>query len=89
MPFEERFKNWDPLAIDLLKKMLYFDPKNRVNAAEALKHPYLEPYHDPTDEPEAEYTFNWSEFDDNKVSELPVENWRERIDTEILKINKR
>lgn len=89
VPFEERFKNWDPLSIDLLKKMLCFDPKKRVNAAEALQHPYLEPYHDPTDEPIAECTFNWSEFDDNKVSELPVEDWKDRINLEIAKINRR
>ena len=31
--------------------MLVFDPKKRVRAEQALAHPYLAPYHDPTDEP--------------------------------------
>lgn len=38
-------------GIDLLKRMLVFDPRQRITAAEALAHPYLAAYHDPQDEP--------------------------------------
>lgn len=38
-------------AIDFLEKSLTFDPKKRMTVEEALAHPYLEAYHDPTDEP--------------------------------------
>ena len=31
----------NPLAVDLVKKLLVFDPKKRLTAAEALKHPYF------------------------------------------------
>eukprot|EP00808_Paulinella_micropora_P023808 g7257.t1 len=31
----------DPLAIDLLARMLSFSPRNRISAADALLHPYL------------------------------------------------
>lgn len=48
----ELFKNCNPLAIDLLSKMLVFDPCKRITAKEILNHPYLTTYHDPTDEPE-------------------------------------
>ena len=30
--------------------MLQFDPSRRIDVDEALKHPYLMPLHDPTDE---------------------------------------
>jgi mitogen-activated protein kinase 1/3 len=43
-----------PLALDLLEKLLAFNPVKRITVEEALRHPYLEPYHDPEDEPTAE-----------------------------------
>ena len=39
-----------PVAIDLLEKLLKFDPYQRITVEEALAHPYLESYHDPDDE---------------------------------------
>lgn len=33
--------------------MLTFNPSERITVVEALEHPYLATYHDPTDEPEA------------------------------------
>ena len=52
--------------------MLVFDPRTRVKAGEALADPYLSPYHDPTDEPEAQEKFDWS-FND---ADLPVDTWK-------------
>lgn len=37
-------------AIDLLKKMLTFDPNKRITAEEALHHPYLSELHCPDNE---------------------------------------
>jgi serine/threonine protein kinase len=59
-------------AVDLLERMLVFDPKKRIRADEALAHPYLAPYHDPTDEPVAQEKFDWS-FND---ADLPVDTWK-------------
>jgi serine/threonine protein kinase len=38
------------LALDLLEKLLQFDPSKRPTVEEALGHEYLKAYHDPTDE---------------------------------------
>jgi len=43
--FLERFRGADPQALDLLQKMLVFDPKKRITADEALNHPFLAEIH--------------------------------------------
>ena len=43
IPFTEMFPSANPLALDLLEKMLAFNPSNRITVEEALKHPYMEP----------------------------------------------
>jgi p38 MAP kinase len=68
------------LALDLLERMLVFDPKKRITAGDALYHKYLEPYHDPEDEPIATEVFDWS-FND---ADLPVDTWKVMMYSEIL-----
>ena len=66
--------------MDLLEKMLVFDPRKRITATDALAHDYVSPYHDPTDEPEAAEKFDWS-FND---ADLPVDTWKVMMYSEIL-----
>lgn len=42
--------NCSNAALDLLGRMLTFNPIKRISVEEALAHPYLEQYYDPTDE---------------------------------------
>lgn len=63
------------VAVDLLEHMLVFDPKGRVSASEALTFPYLAPYHDPKDEPEAQRRFDWS-FDGADHS---IDTWKRKM----------
>jgi serine/threonine protein kinase len=51
VPFTQMFPHANPLALDLLAKMLNFDPAKRITCEQALEHPYLAVWHDPTDEP--------------------------------------
>lgn len=53
-PFHQLFPDVNVLAIDLLERMLTFNPAKRITVDQALNHPYLEAYHDATDEPTAE-----------------------------------
>ena len=39
------------LAIDILSRMLNFDPAKRISCEQAQNHPYLKVWHDPADEP--------------------------------------
>ncbi|CAO3609347.1 unnamed protein product [Mucor fragilis] len=43
IPFARLFPNANPMAVDLLEKLLTFNPTKRTTVEEALKHPYLEP----------------------------------------------
>ncbi|TRM62283.1 kinase-like domain-containing protein [Schizophyllum amplum] len=52
--FRHLFPNASPMAVDLVEQLLTFSPKRRIDVEQALKHPYLAPYHDPQDEPTAE-----------------------------------
>ncbi|CAB11693.1 Mitogen-activated protein kinase spk1 [Schizosaccharomyces pombe] len=51
--FKALFPQASPDAIDLLEKLLTFNPDKRITAEEALKHPYVAAYHDASDEPTA------------------------------------
>ncbi|KAL0241444.1 hypothetical protein GEMRC1_006679 [Eukaryota sp. GEM-RC1] len=57
VPMAKAFPNGSPTALDLLEKMLQFDPSNRITIEEALQHPYLKLLHDPEDEPLADKPF--------------------------------
>ncbi|XP_006656472.1 mitogen-activated protein kinase 12 isoform X2 [Oryza brachyantha] len=41
VPFSQKFRNADPLALRLLERLLAFDPKDRPSAEEALADPYF------------------------------------------------
>ena len=45
-------------AVDLLCRLLVFDPARRISVKEALAHPYLSSLHDPSDEPICSSTFS-------------------------------
>jgi serine/threonine protein kinase len=67
IPWKVMFPRTNDLALDLLERLLSFNPVKRITVEEALKHPYLEPYHDPDDEPTAEpIPEEFFDFDKNK-----------------------
>ena len=66
-PFPSLFPNANPDALDLLDKMLAFDPSSRISVEQALEHPYLHIWHDASDEPDCPTTFN---FDFEVVDEV-------------------
>uniref|UniRef100_A0A8C9U5J1 mitogen-activated protein kinase n=1 Tax=Serinus canaria TaxID=9135 RepID=A0A8C9U5J1_SERCA len=77
--FASILKYANPLAVNLLEKMLVLDAEKRVTAAEALVHPYFEPIHDPEEEIEAE---KYDDTFDNM--DLPLDEWKRITYKEIL-----
>uniref|UniRef100_A0A8C0UVF2 mitogen-activated protein kinase n=1 Tax=Cyanistes caeruleus TaxID=156563 RepID=A0A8C0UVF2_CYACU len=79
MNFENVFIGANPLAVDLLEKMLVLDTDKRITAAEALAHAYFAQYHDPDDEPVAD------PYDQSFESrELEIEEWKSLTYDEVI-----
>ncbi|GMY23732.1 mitogen-activated protein kinase homolog MMK2 [Fagus crenata] len=79
-PFSARFPNMSAGAVDLLEKMLIFDPNRRITVDEALCHPYLAPLHDINEEPVCprpfSFDFEQPSFTEENIKELI---WRESV----------
>ncbi|XP_024913133.1 mitogen-activated protein kinase 11 isoform X2 [Cynoglossus semilaevis] len=75
---EKIFRGANPLAVDLLKRMLVLDCDGRISACEALSHPYFSQYHDPEDEPEAPPYDQTLESKDRSLEE-----WKELVFEEV------
>jgi hypothetical protein len=57
----------------LLDKIFQIDPEKRITSKQALAHPFLEPYHDEEDEPDAET------FDDRfEEKEYATVQWKSK-----------
>ncbi|KAJ5116104.1 mitogen-activated protein kinase Hog1 [Penicillium angulare] len=79
-PFKEVFPEINSSVSDLLERMLLFDVDDRISTEKALAHPYMAPYHDPTDEPVVESKFDWR-FDNADVS---ISAWKAAVFKEVL-----
>lgn len=54
------FPKSNPVALDLLGKMLHFSPLKRYNIKQCLAHPYFEGLHNEATEPVSKEPFDWS-----------------------------
>ncbi|KAM3136216.1 hypothetical protein pb186bvf_011675 [Paramecium bursaria] len=82
IPLESLFKNASKNAIDLLRRLLTFDYKQRITVQQALEHPYLSQLHFEADEPKAELV-NQLEFEFEKY-EMTREQIKDLLYEEIL-----
>ena len=77
----------DEKGLDLLDKLLSFDPIRRVDVEGSLAHAYLSPYYDPADEPLAEKPFTYDmEFDELPIKELREMVYKEAVDFKMAKL---
>ncbi|BHF60290.1 hypothetical protein AAHC03_0712 [Spirometra sp. Aus1] len=78
-PWSSLYPSVSHQAIDLLDRMLAFNPSTRITVEEALQHPYLASFYDPRDEPVAEHPFEFEEELDN----VPIPVLKERMLKEV------
>lgn len=79
--FNELFRSANEHAIDLIKKMLTFDPARRITIDQALAHPYMDRLHfeddEPTGTPVCDFDFDFELFS------LKIPEYKELIFEEI------
>ncbi|XP_072110451.1 mitogen-activated protein kinase 15 isoform X2 [Mobula birostris] len=63
-----------PDALDLLNKLLIFNPVYRLTAEQALGHPYLSRFHNPSKEPKLDYDIVLPVDDDTQLSVAEYRN---------------
>lgn len=81
---EEILPNAPPDGIDLLKKLLQFNPDKRLTAEQALSHPYVARFHNPEEEPSMDYDVIPALNDDVQLS---VEEYRVKLYEVGLRLN--
>nr|CDS31779.2 mitogen activated protein kinase [Hymenolepis microstoma] len=85
-PWNRRYPNASPQALDLLDRLLAFNPASRITVEEALQHPYLRSFYEPKDEPVCENPF---EYEEEKVDEQPIEKLKQMMFDEVRELHRR
>lgn len=68
-------------GLDLLRRLLQFNPDKRPTAEEVLQHPYVSRFHNPNDEPSLDHQVTPPLSDDLQLS---VEEYRKKLYEDIL-----
>ena len=66
--FKSKFPGSCSESLDLLQKMLIFDPKKRITVQESLEHPFFKSIRDPSKEEEATFNLEFEFEDDNNLT---------------------
>jgi len=78
VPMATLYPRGNPLAVDLLEKMLVFNPAKRISVNDALAHPYMATLANSDDEPECPEPFEFeNESDELSKRMLQELIWRE------------
>jgi serine/threonine protein kinase len=78
VPFSTLYPKANPNALDLMEKLLKFNPANRISVEQALAHPYFKGLHNPKYEPTCQTPFNF-EFESTCETKQEIQDhmWQE------------
>ncbi|XP_069127174.1 extracellular signal-regulated kinase 2-like isoform X4 [Argopecten irradians] len=74
--FEDMLPDAPKEAIDLLRRLLHFNPDKRITADEGLRHPYVSRFHNPSEEKSIDYDVVPPLSDD---VQLTVDEYRNKL----------
>ncbi|KAG5463901.1 hypothetical protein LSCM1_00074 [Leishmania martiniquensis] len=83
--FAELLPSASPDALDLIQRLMCFNPNRRITAAEALEHPYVAAFHRPEEEPVATEPITISLPDNER---LPLDKYRDAIYEQIAALRR-
>ena len=72
--FKAKFPGSSEESLDLLQKMLIFDPKKRITVQQSLEHPFFKDIRDPSKEEEATFNLEFEFEDDNNLTVEKLRN---------------
>ena len=72
--FKSRFPGSSEESLDLLQKMLIFDPNKRITVKECLEHPFFKSVRDQSKEEEASFNLEFEFEDDNNLTVEKLRN---------------
>ena len=72
--FKTKFPGSSEESLDLLQKMLIFDPNKRITVKECLEHPFFKSVRDPSKEEEATFNLEFEFEDDNNLTVEKLRN---------------
>uniref|UniRef100_A0A7N1A808 Protein kinase domain-containing protein n=1 Tax=Kalanchoe fedtschenkoi TaxID=63787 RepID=A0A7N1A808_KALFE len=78
-PLQLLYPDAHPLAIDLLHRMLVFDPTKRIGVTEALQHPYMSALYDPGSNPPANVPIDLDIDEDLEEETIRDLMWEEML----------
>jgi len=81
---DEMYPNADEESMDLLKKLLTFNPDKRISVEQALDHPFVGQFHNPADEIICAKTIVIPINDNKKMS---VGTYRDELYNSIIRVN--
>jgi len=81
----DMYAHASPEALDLLRRLLQFNPNKRITAEEALDHPFVSQFHNPGDEPGCDRIIKIPIDDNHKYS---ISEYRNKLYNDIIKKKK-